>query len=303
MIQVRCSRPAHRALAYLGIALASVGMGWLVHQKATPLRSHTTSEVEDAQPSEPELSLEAQVRTLEQVVEEKRQFLNMLVEGNVYSDPWHRAVDDALTKADNLRFERDELARRIDYFKKAQGAEKLLFASLRDLDPDEFARVHPHYIEAKYNLSALQASGLGDRHPRIIGQKEIIKDLDRKLRENKFTALYEEYVHAKMALISLTAFGRGDQDPQVIAQNQIIGDLGARCDCAMLDLEALLNEQLLETNKQLKEAEMLHQEKVGALAALPPDHFDFRRAADDFSQSRKQLEELRQEMAVSKTPK
>jgi len=295
MIQVRRGHQGHRALALLAIAIAAAGMGWLIHQKATSLHSHTTSEGEEARPSEPELSLEDQIRNLERVVEEKRQFLNMLVEGNVYSDPWHRAENEARTQVVNIRFERDDLARRIDCFNKTQGMEKLLFASLRDLDPDEFTRVHPNYIEAKYNLRALQVSGLGDRHPRILAQKKIIDDLNRKLRENKFTSLYEEYVHAKHGLISITASGRGDQDPQVIAQHQLIGVLSARCDRAILDLGALLNKQLLETNNRLKEATSLHQEKVDALAALPPDHFDFRWAADDFSQTRKKLQQLQEQ--------
>jgi len=247
---IRSRRRGNLRYSLLAIAVVSagiVGSGWFLHKKLTSAQGDPAPESPESLQTGTGISREEKIRELETLVEEKRQFLNMLAHGPIYGDPLHRAEHEARRHMENIRYERDELAKRIDALKQYSGEERIELACYQDLP------------------------------------------------QNPVPALYRDYVQAKQDLITLKASGLENQHPGVIAQGGIITDQRKGIERAVFDLEKLLNNLLRDANQHLKEAEKIHQEKVDTLTALPPDHFDLRRAADDFNQARKALQELRDE--------
>jgi polysaccharide biosynthesis transport protein len=136
------------------------------------------------------------VQKQEDTVEDKRKTLTTIIrnqeliyrglnnqggrEGGLSSDDEARMA--ALSFAE-LSEQKIMLDSQIETLLKYDGDQLMTYASGLQL-PENIIRVlHPQYLEAKRTLDALKLGGLGERHPNVKQQKEIVEGMRRDLDE------------------------------------------------------------------------------------------------------------------------
>ncbi len=141
--------------------------------------------------------LDKALREQEDRVEEKRKVLNTIVEtkGIVYKGGESifgaapvGADEDAVARSATMSYEQLEqdkvqLESQIETLLKYDSDQLIDFAAGLNLPENTVKRVKPEFDAAKTQLIALKASGLGERHPRVLAQGQIINDFRKQLDE------------------------------------------------------------------------------------------------------------------------
>ncbi|MEM9236067.1 MAG: hypothetical protein AAGB14_04760 [Verrucomicrobiota bacterium] len=87
----------------------------------------------------------------------------------------------------------------IETLRKYDGDQLLTYASGLDLPENIIRSLHPQYLEATRKLDALKLAGLGDRHPSIKQQGEIVEGMRRDLNEGVIAL--RETLRAQLELV------------------------------------------------------------------------------------------------------
>lgn len=141
--------------------------------------------------------LDKALREQEDRVEEKRKVLNTIVETknivykggeSIFGAAPVGADEDAVARSATMSYEQLEqekvqLESQIKTLLGYTSDQLIDFAAGLNLPENTVKRVKPEYDDAKTQLIALKASGLGDRHPRIQAQQQIIADYRKNLDE------------------------------------------------------------------------------------------------------------------------
>ncbi len=141
--------------------------------------------------------LDNALREQEDRVEEKRKVLNMIVETkgipymgreSVFGGSSFVTSEDAEARSASMSYEqleqeKGQLDSQIKMLLNYTSDQLIEFAAGLNLPENSVKRIKPQYDETKVQLIALKASGLGDRHPKVVAQRAIIADYRKQLDE------------------------------------------------------------------------------------------------------------------------
>ncbi|GAA5481335.1 GumC family protein [Haloferula sargassicola] len=131
----------------------------------------------------------------EDLVEEKRQALTTLIRTEKIpyvsnqsgiNNRTYTEIDDARSAAERyaeLEAERIRLESQIETLLRYDGDQLMTYASGLNLPENVIRTLHPQYLEAQRSMNALKAGGLGENHPNVKQQKEIIEGLKGQLED------------------------------------------------------------------------------------------------------------------------
>ncbi|MEP4078966.1 GumC family protein [Haloferula sp.] len=118
------------------------------------------------------------VQTQEKTVEEKREVLTTIIRDQSITYP----EDPSKALANSLE-RKIEYENQIENLLKYDGDQLMTYAAGLQLPENIIRTLHPQYLEAKRNLDALELAGLGDSHPNIKQQRELIEGMRKDLDE------------------------------------------------------------------------------------------------------------------------
>jgi len=170
------------------------------------------AELENERAKQALAKLDDALREQEDRVEEKRKVLNTIVETKAIPYMGRESIfgghsfgvdEDAVARSasmgyDKLEQEKVQLESQIETLLNYDSDQLIEFAAGLNLPENTVKRIKPEYDEAKTGLIALKASGLGERHPRVVAQKEIIADYRKQLDEG--VASLREILRAQLEL-------------------------------------------------------------------------------------------------------
>jgi len=93
------------------------------------------------------------------------------------------AAQSALTNFTELENEKDQLEAQINSLLDYDSEGLLIYASGLDLPDNVIRNTYPRYQELKQNIDGLKASGLGNKHPTILSNVEILATMKEQLEE------------------------------------------------------------------------------------------------------------------------
>jgi capsular exopolysaccharide synthesis family protein len=180
------------------------------------------AELENERASQALAKLEGALREQEDQVEEKRKVLNTIVETkgipymgaeSIFRGSSFGADEDAASRSVSMSYEKlaqdkVQLESQIETLLKYDSDQLIEFAAGLNLPENTVKRIKPEYDQAKTQLIALKASGLGERHPRVVAQKNIIADYAKQLDEG--VAVLRDILKAKLELIKQQLGGMGE---------------------------------------------------------------------------------------------
>jgi uncharacterized protein involved in exopolysaccharide biosynthesis len=176
------------------------------------------------------------LREAEDRVEEKRKVLNSIVETkaipylsreSVFGGSSFGCEEEVARSAsmsyDNLNCEKVQMESQIETLDNYSDEQLIEFAAGLNLPENTVNRIKPEYDRGRTELIALKANGLGDRHPRVVAQKEIIEDYRKQLDEG--VAKLREVLRAqleltKVRLARMAALREGRENPELIAEHR-----------------------------------------------------------------------------------
>jgi succinoglycan biosynthesis transport protein ExoP len=155
------------------------------------------ADLEDERAQEALDKLNKALREQEDRVEEKRKVLNTIVEtkgivykggDSIFGGAPVGADEDMVARSASMTFEQLEqekvqLESQIQTLLKYSSDDLIEFAAGLNLPENTVKNLQPQYADAKQGLIALRASGLGNRHPRVLAQREIIEDIRLQLQD------------------------------------------------------------------------------------------------------------------------
>ncbi|MBK1828558.1 GumC family protein [Haloferula rosea] len=165
----------------------------IAERVATAYRMRRT-ELENQRSDQALVELRDAVLAQEDLVEEKRKVLTQLIRNEkvMYTPsgsgmgqlggytPEQEAQDAARRYAD-LEAEKIKLESQIETLLRYDGDQLMTYAAGLNLPENIIKSLHPQFLEAKRQLDALALGGLGENHPNVKQQKEILAGLRRDL--------------------------------------------------------------------------------------------------------------------------
>ena len=165
----------------------------IAERVSTAYRMRRT-ELENQRSDQALVELRDAVLAQEDLVEEKRKVLTQLIRNEkvMYTPsgsgmgqlggytPEQEAQDAARRYAD-LEAEKIKLESQIETLLRYDGDQLMTYAAGLNLPENIIKSLHPQFLEAKRQLDALSLGGLGENHPNVKQQKEILAGLRRDL--------------------------------------------------------------------------------------------------------------------------
>lgn len=157
-------------------------------------RERRTS-LESARAEQALVELREAVRAQEDLLEDKRRTLTQLIrsENVIYVPARNSAFSGGYTPQDDarsaaMRFaeleaEKIKLESQIETLLRYDGPQLMTYAAGLNLPENIIRTLHPEYLAAKRQLKVLKLGGLGERHPNVLQQGEIVAGLFRDLEQ------------------------------------------------------------------------------------------------------------------------
>lgn len=137
------------------------------------------------------------VREQEDRVEEKRKVLTQLIRSGVIYDGSHSS--NAARKNAALETEKIKLEGQIDTLLRYDGEQLITYAAGLNLPENIVRSLHPQWLEAQRQLKATKQAGLGDSHPSVKQQENIVEGLSKDLEEG--VVALRETLRAQLELV------------------------------------------------------------------------------------------------------
>lgn len=165
----------------------------IAERVSTAYRMRRT-ELENQRSDQALVELRDAVLAQEDLVEEKKKVLTQLIRNEkvMYTPSGSGAgqlggytpaqeAQDAAKRYSDLEAERIRLESQIETLLRYDGDQLMTYAAGLNLPENIIKSLHPQYLESKRQLDALALGGLGENHPNIRQQREILNGLRRDL--------------------------------------------------------------------------------------------------------------------------
>ncbi len=204
------------------------------------------------------------VRAQEDAVEEKRKVLTMIIrnEGVIYEGSFQMGrgaagwsdADEATVAAEEytrLSSEKIKLESMIETLLRYDGEQLMTYAAGLQLPENIIRTLHPQYLEAKRQFESLTQSGLGQNHPLVKQQANIVAGMKRDLAEG--VDALRETLRAQLELskeqLERLGLRKDDTEDKAVEQSvarQAFEDARAEFETAQRLLEQLKVKQVSE---------------------------------------------------------
>ncbi|MBB5350362.1 capsular exopolysaccharide synthesis family protein [Haloferula luteola] len=247
------------------------------------------AELENKRSDQALAELREAVIAQEDLVEEKRRALTTLIrteripyvptrsgQGQAYNE-----IDDARVAAQRyaeLEAEKVRLESQIETLLRYSGPQLMTYAAGLNLPENVIRTLHPQYLEAQRTLDALKAGGLGENHPNVRQQKEVLDGLWSQLQDG--VVALRETLNAQLELSKRQAEGlkkaaneKEDEAVTMGIARQSFDDARADFETAQALLEDLKIKEIGEQMQRRisEDPVIVHEEPVEAQAPVVPN--------------------------------